>query len=160
MSWCQQWGPPGSPTIASHFIQMARDSANWHCCILCLEVSLNLFGSWSRFFIHHSNNPSLQSFINFSLPSTSREVSFSAMGCKLLNNIVHSGHRNIKISGDGLVALRWSMLFYFWFSNPQTILCSSFFSPCYGTHRHTTMLSQLFSILTGCKCDFYISSTC
>ena len=77
---CQQWGPPGSPTIASHFIQMAMDSASWHCCTLCLQVSLNLFGSWSRFFIHHSNNPSLQSFIIFSLPSTSREVSYSAYG--------------------------------------------------------------------------------
>ena len=28
-------------------------------------------------------------------------------------------------------------------------------------HRHTTQrLSQLLSILTGCKCDFYITSTC
>src|SRR4029434_8536434 len=25
---CQQWGPPGSPTTASHFIQMATDSAS------------------------------------------------------------------------------------------------------------------------------------
>ena len=110
MSLCQQWGPPGSPTVASHFIQMATESASWHCCTLCLQVSLNLFGSWSRFFIHHSNNPLLQSFMNFSLPSTSREVSYSAMGCKLLDDVAHSGHRNINISGDGLVALRLSML--------------------------------------------------
>ena len=91
---------------------MAMDSASWHCCTLCLQVSLNLFGSWSMFFIHHFNKPLLQSFINFSRPSTSREVSYSAMGCKLLDEVAHSGHRNIKISGDGLVALRLSMLFH------------------------------------------------
>ena len=52
---------------------MATDSVSWHCCTLCLQVSLNLFETWSRFFFHDSNNSSLQSFINFSLPSTSRE---------------------------------------------------------------------------------------
>ena len=112
MSLCQQWGPPRSPTIASHFIQKATDSASWHCCTLCLQGSLNLFWSCSRFFIHHSNNPLLHSVINFSLPSTSREVSDNAMGCKLLDDTAHSGHRNIKISGDGLVALKLSKLFY------------------------------------------------
>ncbi len=41
MPLCQQW----SPTIASLFIQMATDSASWHCCTLCLQISLNLFES-------------------------------------------------------------------------------------------------------------------
>ncbi len=45
MPLCQQWCPPGSPTIASLLIQMATDSASWHCCTLCLQISLNLFGS-------------------------------------------------------------------------------------------------------------------
>ncbi len=45
MPLCQQWCPPGSPTIASLFIQMATDSASWHYCTLCLQISLNLFGS-------------------------------------------------------------------------------------------------------------------
>ena len=41
---------------------------------------------------------------------TSREVSYSAMGLELPDNIAYGGHRNIKVSGDGLVALRLSML--------------------------------------------------
>ena len=31
--------------ICPHDIQMATDSASWHCCTQCLQVSLNLFGS-------------------------------------------------------------------------------------------------------------------
>ena len=103
------------------------------------------------------------SFINVSLPSTSREVSYSAMGCKLHDDVAHSGHRNIKISGDGLVALRLSMLFHNFGSQilSQFFALLSFLQAQYGTHRHTTQrLSKLFSILTGCKCDFYITSTC
>ena len=34
------------------------------------------------------------------------------MGLKLPDNIMYSGHRNIKVSGDGLVAWRLSMLGY------------------------------------------------
>ena len=50
-----------------------------------------------------------------------------------------------------------SMLFHNFGS--QILLC--FLHVQYGTHRHTTQrLSQLFAILTGCKCDFYITSTC
>ena len=79
---------------------------------LCLKISLNLFGSSSRCFLHHSNNPSLQSSNKFSLAATSREVGYSAMGLKLPDNIVYGGHRNIKVSRDGLVALRLSMLGY------------------------------------------------
>ena len=100
-----------------------------------------------RMFIHHSTNPSLQSFIHFSLPSTSREVSYSAMGCKRLDEVAHSGHRNIKITGDGLVALKFVHAFpQFWFSNPQTILCSSFFFPCsvWYTQTHNTKVESTF----------------
>uniref|UniRef100_UPI00358DFF02 LOW QUALITY PROTEIN: neogenin-like n=1 Tax=Myxine glutinosa TaxID=7769 RepID=UPI00358DFF02 len=41
--------------------------------------------------------------------ATSREVGYSGVGLKLPDNIAYSGHRNITISGDGLVALRLSM---------------------------------------------------
>ncbi len=44
-------------------------------------------------------------------------------------------------------------------SNPQTTLYTSFFSPCSVWHT-TQRLSQLFSILTGCMCDYYIAHTC
>ncbi len=47
-----------------------------------------------------------------SLPVTMNEVSYSVMGCKPLDDIAHSGHRDIKISGDGLVTLRLSMFFH------------------------------------------------
>ena len=123
---------------------------------ICLEVDL-------RFFIHHSNNPLLQSLINFSFSSTSREVGYSAMGCKPLDDIERSGHRNIKISGDGLVALRLCMLFHNFGSQILRLLFAllSILLAQYGTHRHTTQrLSQLFSILTGCNCDLYITNTC
>ena len=39
-----------------------------------------------------------------------REVGYSAMGLKLPDNIAYGGHRNIKVSGDELVALRLSMI--------------------------------------------------
>ena len=59
--------------------------------VLCVKVSMNLFGSWSRYFFHHLNNQSLQSLIRFSLAATSREVGYSAMHLKLLDNIVYGG---------------------------------------------------------------------
>ena len=34
------------------------------------------------------------------------------MGLKLPDNIAYGGHRNIKVSGDGLLVLRLSMLGY------------------------------------------------
>ena len=51
-----------------------------------------------------------QSSIKLSLAATSREVGYSAMGLKLPDNMAYGGHRNIKVSRDGLVALRWSVL--------------------------------------------------
>ena len=39
------------------FIELVTDGASWNCRTLCLKVSLNLFGSWSRCFLHHSNTP-------------------------------------------------------------------------------------------------------
>ncbi len=46
------WQTPGfflyafvSTVVSSLFIQMATDSASWHCCTLCLQISVNLFGS-------------------------------------------------------------------------------------------------------------------
>ena len=73
---------------------------------------MNLFCSCPRFFHHHSNNPLLQSLVNTSLAASSREVGYSTMRLKRLDNIAHSGHRNTKVSGDGHVALRLSMLGY------------------------------------------------
>ena len=95
MSLSQQWGPPGSPTIEPPFIELATDGVSWKCRTFCLKVSLYLVGSSSRCFLHHSNNPSLQSLIKFSLVATSREVGYSAMGLKLPYHIVYDGHRNI-----------------------------------------------------------------
>lgn len=92
----------------------------------------------------------------------SREVIYSAMGCKPLDDIAHSGHRNIKISGDGLVALRLSMFFQF-FSLKSSKKNSLHFFPFFTSSsvRDTTQrFSQLFSILIGCKCDYYIAHTC
>ena len=112
LSLSQQWDPPGSPTIEPPFIQLATDGVSWNCRSLCLKVSLSLFGSWSRCFLHHSNNPSLQSSIKFSLVATSREVGYSAVDLKLPDTITYGGHRDIKVFGDGLVALRLSMFDY------------------------------------------------
>ena len=78
-----------------------------------------------------------------------------------VNFFTCSTHRNIKISENGLEIA--SMLFH----NIGSQILRQFFALLsvlhaqYGTQRHTTQrLSQLFSILTGCKCDFYITSTC
>ena len=62
------------------------------------------------------------------------------MGCKFLDDVAHSGHRNIRISGDGLVALRLSMLLHSFGSQilRQFFALLSFLQAQYGTHRHTT----------------------
>lgn len=96
--------------------------------------------------------------MNFALLSMSREVSYSAMGCTFLDDFVH-GHRNNNISGNGLVALRFWMFFQNFGSQIHRELYLSFFSPCSVWHT-TQKLSQLLSILTACKCDYYIAHTC
>ena len=73
------------------------------------------------------NNLSLQSSIKFSIADTSKEVGYSAMGLKIPDNIAYNGHRNIKVSGDGLVALRFPMLGYNLVSD---LLWFPFFSLC------------------------------
>ncbi len=77
------------------------------------------------------------------------------MGCKPLDDIAHSGHRNIKISGDGLVALRLSMFFHnFFLSNPQTTLFS-ILSVTHNTKVESTLSSSfLSSVWNFIKFDF------
>ncbi len=77
------------------------------------------------------------------------------MGCKSLDDIAHSGHRNIKISGDGLVALRLSMFFSLKSTDNSLFPLLSFLhAQCDAQHK------GVFSILTGCKCDYYIAHIC
>ena len=48
------------------------------------------------------------------------------MSLKLLNNIGNSGHRNIKLFGDGLVTFALTMLSYYLFSNVFSNVFSMF----------------------------------
>ena len=160
MPLCQKWGPPRSPAVALHLIQMMTCGSSWHHCTLRLQDSLNLCGSWLRLFINHSNYPVLHSFISFSLLSMSREICHSSMGYKLLDYFAHSWQRNFNISGDWLVTLR--LLIFF--SQFCSLSLGSFFSLLQawcGTHRHTTQkLSQLLYTLSGISFYFHIASTC
>ena len=153
---------PGSPTIEPPFLELATDGASWNCRTLCLKVSLNLFGGSSRCFLHHSNNPSLQSAIKFSLEATSREVGDSALGLELPDNIVYDGHRNIKVSNDGLVALRLSMLGDNLVSDllRQFSGFLSFLHAHCGLKWHKTAEWLIFSIKTGWMSDIHITGTC
>ncbi len=55
MPLCQHWCPPGSPTIASLFIQMATDSASWRCWYPVSAAQLEFVPKLIvGFFIHHS----------------------------------------------------------------------------------------------------------
>ena len=138
------------------------DGVSWNCRILCLKVSLNLFGSLSRCFVHHLNNPSLQSSIKFSFAATSREVGYSAMGLKLPDIIVYGGHRNIKVAGDWLIALRLSLLGYNLVADllRQFSGFLSFLHARCGTQWNKTAEWLLFSIQTTWTSDVYIASTC
>lgn len=91
-------GLSGSPTIASLFIQIATDSASCHCCTLCRHVSLNLFWKLTEVLYQLFEQAFVAVFHHFSLSSTFRDIRYIAMGCKLLDNVAHSGHRNIKKS--------------------------------------------------------------
>ena len=79
----------------------------------------------------------------------SREVGYSAMGLKLPDNIVYGGHRNIKVSGDGLVALRLSVLGYNLVSDilRQFSGFLSFLRAHCGTHSDTKQQNDSFSLL-------------
>lgn len=107
---CQQWGAPHSPAIAFYLVQMSIDNSNWHCCTLSLENSLYLFGSWMRLFIHYVDYPSLQAVIyQFFLIKGDRQQCHVLWTC-----CEHEEIMNEQIL----------------YSSPQTILRSSFCSPC------------------------------
>ena len=83
----------------------------------------------------------------FSLAATSREFGYSAMGLKLPDTIAYGGHRNIKISTDGLVALRLSRLGYNLVSDVlRQFSCFLYFirADC-GTHSDTKQQNDSFS---------------
>lgn len=61
------------------------------------------------------------------------EISYSAIGSNRLHSVAHSGHRSIKISGDGLGCFSTALVSF-----------------VHGQYRQTTQrVSQLFSILTS-----------
>ena len=70
------------------------------------------------------------------------------MGLNLPDNIVYGGHRNTKISGDGLVALRLSMLGYNHVSDllRQFSGSLSFLHAHYGTHSDTKQQNDSLSL--------------
>ena len=70
------------------------------------------------------------------------------MGLKLPDNIAYGGHRNIKVSGDGLVALRLSMLGYNVVSDllRQFSGLLSFLHAHCGTHSDTNQHNDSFSL--------------
>lgn len=109
---CLSLSVVGSSWFSHHITPFHWVGNGWYFCTLCLKVSLNLCGSWSWCFLHHSNNPPLQSSIKFSLAATSREVGYSGMGLEPIDNITYGRNKNIKVSGDWLVTLRLSMLGY------------------------------------------------
>ena len=81
-----------------------------------------------------------------SLVATSSEVDYSVMGLKLPDNIAYGAHRNIKVSGDGLVALRLSMLGYNLVSDLLR-QCSGFLSFLHAncsTHSDTKQQNDSF----------------
>ena len=79
--------------------------------------------------------------------TASREVGCSAMGLKLPDNIVDGGHRSINVSGDGLVAMRLSMLGYNLVSDllRQFSGFLSFLHAHCGTHSDSKQQNDSFS---------------
>ena len=132
---CQQWGPPGSPTIASHLIQMQTDTASWHCELTLLyPVSAGqLEIVWKLIDVLYP--PFKQSFV------TIFHKCFSSVHNFLMTLLtVDTGKsRSLEIV---------HAFPQFWFSNPQTILYSSFFSSMLSMVHTDTQhrLSQLFSM--------------
>ena len=70
------------------------------------------------------------------------------MGLKIPDNIVYGGHRNIKVSGDGLVALRLSMLGYNLVSDLLREFSGflSFRHAHCGAHSDTKLQNDSFSL--------------
>ena len=70
------------------------------------------------------------------------------MGLKLPGDIAFGGHRNIKVSGDGRVALRLSMLGYNLVSDLLRQLCGflSFLHAHCSTHSDTKQQNDSFSL--------------
>ena len=70
------------------------------------------------------------------------------MGLKLPDNTAYGGHRNIKVSGDGLAALRLSMLGYNLVSDllRQFSGFLSFLHAHCGTHSDTKQQNDSFSL--------------
>ena len=87
--------------------------------------------------------------MKFSLAATSREVGYSAMGLKLPGNIAYGGHRNSKVSGDVLVALRLSMLGHNLVSDHLRQFSGflSFLHDHCGTHSDTKQQNDSFSLV-------------
>lgn len=95
--------------LASHYIQNNLEQ-------LCLKVGLILFCSCPLSSLQHWNNLSLQSLSNFALASSSREFGYGNQAFDFLMTLRMVDTGNIKVSGDGLVALRF-------FSCLSMILC-------------------------------------
>ena len=121
----QQWCPPRSSSMKSTLAQTPTDYAIWHWWTLTLEFTSNLFGSCSGLFGYHSYYPSLHFVINFPHAATSREVGYSPLDFKLLNNMSNCSHMNIKLLGDGLIAFTFNMLVYNFLSNHLKWRCVS-----------------------------------
>lgn len=107
---------------------MSMDSSCWHWCTLSLQDILNFSGTWLGL-LYPDYPVRFQPFIDLSLMSMSREINYSAMGCKLLYTVD---------------LWRWTcnletvdIFPQFWFSSPQTVLFSSFCSSCLVWHTQT-----------------------
>ena len=82
------------------------------------------------------------------LVTTSGEVGYSAMGLKLPDNIVYGGHRKVtKVSADGFVALRLSMIGYNLVSDLRQFSGVLFFLHAHcRTHSDTKQQNDSFSL--------------
>lgn len=79
-------------------------------CTLTLELISNLFGSCSWLFGYCLYNPSLHFVINLPLLVTLREVGYSSVDFKLLNNLSSCSQRNFKLLGDGLLGFTFNVV--------------------------------------------------
>ncbi len=125
----QQWSPPRLSSIKSTLAQTVMDGAIDPWCTLTLEFTSNLFGSC--LFGYHLYYLSLRFDINFPLEATSREVGYSPVDLKLLNNMCNCSHRNIKLLEDGLITFTFNMLVYHFLSDLlRQISAIAFSGPC------------------------------